>query len=157
MIAVIGCGNANRSDDGAGVAVVQALRQGATRADVRLLDAGTDGMAVMFAARGCATLIVIDCCRTGGEPGAVFEVPGAELEAAHAPSLNLHDFRWDHALHAGRRIFREQFPRDVVVLLIEAGSLALGLDLTAEVAAAVARVRARVEQLIAERPAGAAP
>lgn len=160
MIAVIGCGNPNRSDDGAGVAVVRALRESATaraRPDVRLFDAGTDGMAVMFAARGCSTLIVVDSCRTGGEPGAVFEVPGAELEAAHEPSLNLHGFRWDHALHAGRRIFREAFPKDVVVLLIEARSLELGIGLTGEVAAAATTVCARVEQLIAERPAGPLP
>lgn len=156
MIAVIGCGNPNRSDDGAGVAVIQALRGSAAvraRADVRLLDAGTDGMAVMFAARGCGTLIVVDSCRSGVEPGAVFEVPGAELETAHEPSLNLHGFRWDHALHAGRRIFREQFPQDVVVLLIEAGSLGLGVGLTEAVAAAVRKVCARVEQLIAARAA----
>ena len=155
MIAVIGCGNPNRSDDGAGVAVIQALRESAAlreRADVRLFDAGTDGMAVMFAARGCATLIVIDSCKTGGEPGALFEVPGAELEAPHQPSLNLHDFRWDHALHAGRRIFGDQFPRDVVVLLVEAGSLALGVGLSDPVAAASRRVCSRVEQLIAGRP-----
>ena len=152
VIAVIGCGNTNRSDDGAGVAVIQSLRKTATRADVRLFDAGTDGMSVMFAARGCSTLIVVDCCRTGAEPGAVFEVPGPELEVAHEPSLNLHDFRWDHALHAGRRIFREQFPTDVVVLLIEARSLALGVELSAEVAAAASRVCARVEQLISARP-----
>ena len=155
MIAVIGCGNPNRSDDGAGVAVIQALRESAAlreRTDVRLFDAGTDGMAVMFAARGCATLIVIDSCKTGGEPGALFEVPGAELEAPHQPSLNLHDFRWDHALHAGRRIFGDQFPRDVVVLLVEAGSLALGVGLSDPVAAASRRVCSRVEQLIAGRP-----
>ena len=160
MIAVIGCGNSNRSDDGVGVAVVKALRENATlqaRPDVRLFDAGTDGMAVMFAARGCSTLIVVDCCRTGGPPGAVFEVPGAELEAAHQPSLNLHDFRWDHALHAGRRIFREEFPKDVVVLLVEAGSLALGVGLTDEGAAGAGKVCARVEQLIFQRPAGPLP
>ena len=63
MIAVIGCGNPNRSDDGAGPAVIRALREsaaGLARTDVRLFDAGTDGMAVMFAARGCSTLILID-------------------------------------------------------------------------------------------------
>ena len=87
---------------------------------MQLLDAGTDGMAVMFAARGCRSLIVVDACRSGSEPGAIFEVPGAELEQRYQPTLNLHDFRWDHALHAGRAIFGEEFPDDVVVLLIEA-------------------------------------
>ncbi|WP_244500136.1 hydrogenase maturation protease [Methyloceanibacter superfactus] len=88
MIAVIACGNANRRDDGAGPEVMRALKAGTLGGkgpDVRLLDAGTDGMAVMFAARGCRSLIVIDACRSGSEPGAVFEVPGASCNSATSP------------------------------------------------------------------------
>src|SRR5271156_3153306 len=128
MIVVIGCGNVNRSDDGAGPAVLRALhKRGCMPADVRLLDAGTDGMAVMFAARGCRTLILVDACRSGSPAGAIFEVPGGELEAVHEPALNLHDFRWDHALYAGRRILRDEFPSDVTALLIEADTVNFGV------------------------------
>jgi hydrogenase maturation protease len=155
MIAVIGCGNPNRCDDGAGSEAVRALaaRGLATDPSVRLLDAGTDGMAVMFAARGCRTLIVIDACRSGSDPGAVFEVPGSELEARHQPAINLHDFRWDHALFAGRRIFRDEFPSDVVVLLIEAATVAYGIGLSPSVSAAVAKVVERVAMMIRTRAA----
>ena len=153
MIAVIGCGNLNRSDDGVGSELIRALRaRQIPRPDLRLLDAGTDGMSVMFGARGCSSLIVVDCCRAGGEPGAIFEVPGEELEQAHQPSLNLHDFRWDHALHAGRQIFRDEFPRDVTVLLIQGREFGLGIGLSPEVAAAAERVCSRVEELIAGHP-----
>ncbi len=154
MIAVIACGNSNRRDDGAGPEVMRALRAGPLAGnipDVQLLDAGTDGMAVMFAARGCSSLIVIDACRSGSEPGAIFEVPGSELEQPYRPALNLHDFRWDQALHAGRAIFKEAFPEDVVVLLIEAESVEFGLDLSPSVSAAVGKVASRVEALIRER------
>jgi hydrogenase maturation protease len=159
MIAVIACGNPNRSDDGAGLEVLRALRGSALAAqapEVQFLDAGTDGMAVMFAAKGCNALIVVDACRSGSEPGAVFEVPGAELQQAYEPTLNLHDFRWDHALHVGRVIFKEQFPEDVVVLLIEAESVDLGLGLSPPVSAAVGKVAKRIEALIQERLAEAA-
>jgi hydrogenase maturation protease len=154
MIAVIACGNANRRDDGAGPEVMRALRAGTLGhkgPDVRLLDAGTDGMAVMFAARGCRSLIVVDACRSGSEPGAVFEVPGEELLRRYEPSLNLHDFRWDHALHAGRSIYGEDFPKDVVVLLIEAADVGFGLELSPQVAGAAAKVAARIEELVEER------
>ncbi len=154
MIAVIGCGNPNRSDDGAGPEVLRLLAEDEPVGDgkrVRLLDAGTDGMAVMFAARGCSTLIVVDACRSGSECGAVFEVPGSELEAEPRDSLNLHDFRWDNALFAGRRIFREDFPRDVTVFLIEAGSVDLGIGLSDAVAASARKVAGRIRELIAER------
>src|SRR3954471_9372603 len=80
LIAVIGCGNPNRSDDGIGVEVIGRLAPRAAPL-LTILDAGTDGMAVMFAARGCRTLIVIDACTTGAAPGTLFEVPAAVLAA----------------------------------------------------------------------------
>jgi hydrogenase maturation protease len=149
-IAVLGCGNPNRSDDGVGCEVVRMLRSRAIfqNAQVRLLDAGTDGMGVMFAARGCRSLIVIDACRTGSPAGAIFEVPGAELEARHQPALTLHDFRWDHALFAGRRMFGEGFPARVTVFLIEAATLELGLGLSPPVAEAARNVASRVDTLV---------
>jgi hydrogenase maturation protease len=154
VIVVIGCGNPNRLDDGAGVDVLRLLEARGIGRDtqrVRLLVAGTDGMATMFAARGCRTLIVVDACRSGSEPGAVFEVPGGELEQRYQPSLNLHDFRWDHALFAGKQIFREQFPSDVVVLLIEVQTTEFGIGLSEPVSSAVAKVADRVDGLIRSR------
>lgn len=154
MIVVIGCGNQNRLDDGAGIEVLRMLEARGVAADslkVRLLALGTDGMATMFAARGCRTLIVVDACRSGSEPGAIFEVPGSELEYRYEPSLNLHDFRWDHALFAGRKIFREDFPSDVVVLLIEAHTVELGIGLSPAVSVAVVKVTDRIGALIESR------
>ncbi len=155
MIAVIGCGNTNRRDDGVGSAVLQKLaaRGFGRAAGVSLLDAGTDGLAVMFAARGCRSLIVVDACRSGSEPGAIFELPGEELAAAAPPSFSTHDFRWDHALHAGRRIFGDAFPGDVSVLLIEAADLDFGLGLTSAVEAAADKAAERLETMLRERMA----
>jgi hydrogenase maturation protease len=153
MIAVIGCGNPNRLDDGAGCQVVRALAalDVVNNPSLRLLDAGTDGLAVMFAARGCQTLIVVDACRSGSEPGTVFEVPGIELEQRYRPALNLHDFRWDHALFAGRKILRDSFPTEVVILLIEVETTEYGIGLSPRVQAAVHKVVERVAALIRSR------
>ena len=149
MMAIVGCGNPNRSDDGAGITVVHLLKARILETEhVRIFDAGTDGMAVLFAARGCTSLVIVDACRSGAEPGAVFEVPGSELASDHPPSLNLHDFRWDHAIAAGRKIYGAAFPTDVKVFLIEARSLDLGLTLSAEVEAATQVVAARIATLV---------
>jgi hydrogenase maturation protease len=151
-IAIIGCGNPNRGDDGAGPEVLQLLRSDAAIAggasSVRLLDAGTDGMAVMFAARGCETLIIVDACQSGAESGAVFEVPGDALEQPPRSSFNLHDFRWDHALFAGRQMYREQFPADVRVFLIEAENLGLGIGLSQSVSDAARTVAGRIRDIV---------
>jgi hydrogenase maturation protease len=153
MLTVIGCGNTNRSDDGVGVYVAQSLLswlQAHPHSNVRVFDAGTGGMEVMFQARGATKLIIIDASSTGSEPGAIYEVPGAELSAEREPSYSLHDFRWDHALYAGRRIFREDFPQDVTVFLIEAATLELGLELTPVVQTAAQRVLLRLQEMIAK-------
>ena len=157
MLAIIGCGNTNRSDDGVGVVVAHRLRAlldrlpRQARMPVRILDAGTDGMAVMFEARGAQSLIIVDASTSGAEAGAIFEVPGHALEAPPRESYNLHDFRWDHALYAGRRIYGEAFPCDVMVYLVEAASLELGLTLSPPVAAAADRVVDKIMARIAGR------
>ncbi len=147
-IVVIGCGNPNRSDDGVGPHVIALLRETPLPAPVRLFDAGTDGMAVLYRARGATHLVIVDARIPEGRPGTIHEVPGAVLENPPAPSLNLHDFRWDNALYAGRRIHGDDFPAQVSVLLIEAKSLDLGLSLSPAVAAAAKRVAARIRDMV---------
>ena len=153
MLTIIGCGNANRSDDGVGVYIAQALQarlRAAPHDDVRVFDAGTAGMEVMFQARGSSRLVLIDASNSQSEPGAIFRVPGAQLEMDHEPVFSLHDFRWDHALAAGRKIFREQFPEDVTVYLIEAASLDFGMELSPPVRAAADTVLGLLNQLMDE-------
>jgi hydrogenase maturation protease len=158
MLVVIGCGNLVRCDDGVGVVVAQRVAAAGDPlpGDVRVFDAGTGGMEILFQARGATRLVVVDACRSGADPGAVFEVPGGELESRPPPSLTLHDFRWDHALHAGRRIWKDGFPADVTVFLIEAKTLGYGLELSPEVERAAAIVTARIAALIDARRQAAA-
>lgn len=148
--AVIGCGNLNRSDDAAGVRVVQRLRQlvvqtcGALPLDLTLFDAGTAGMEVMFAARGVQDLVIVDACRSGAAPGSIYQVPAHELVNAPPQSYGLHDFRWDHALYAGQRIYGAAFPTAIQVWLMEVENTDLGLTLTPVMADAVETVAQRL-------------
>lgn len=140
MLAIIGCGNLNRSDDGVGVLVAQHLQRYLIEhpaPNIRVYDCGTGGMEVMFQARGCTELIIIDASCSGSEPGAVFEVPGDELVELPEPGYSLHDFRWHHAIASGRKIFPSEFPLDVTVYLIEAANLDFGWELTPIVEKAV--------------------
>ncbi|WGV26679.1 hydrogenase maturation protease [Halotia branconii] len=133
MLTIIGCGNLNRSDDAVGVIIAQRLQKYLAEnphPNVQVYDCGTAGMEVMFQARGSKQLVIIDASSTNSKPGAVFKVPGEELEALPEPSYSLHDFRWDHALAAGRKIFHNDFPQEVIVYLIEAKNLDLGLELS---------------------------
>jgi hydrogenase maturation protease len=147
MLTIIGCGNLNRNDDAVGVIIAQQLQQFLAdnpHPHVQVYDCGTAGMEVMFQARGSKQLIIIDASSTGSEPGAIFKVPGKELEALPEPSYNLHNFRWDNALAAGRKIFQNDFPDEVTVYLIEAANLDFGLELSPVVQYAAAKVFAEI-------------
>jgi hydrogenase maturation protease len=146
-VVVLGCGNPNRSDDGVGSAVIARLRTFSLPVGVRLFDCGTDGMTAMYRARGATHLVVVDARVPSGNPGAVFEVPGEMLAASPPRGVGLHEFRWDHALYAGRRIWGDAFPPSVTVLLVEAATLEFGLNLSPVVAAAAETVARRVATL----------
>jgi hydrogenase maturation protease len=164
VLTILGCGNPNRRDDGVGVVVAQRLAADLSphqREYVQIIDAGTDGMAVIHKAEGSSALIIIDASRSGSEPGSIFEVPGEELENPPPPSFSLHDFRWDHALYAGRRMLGDSFPREVCVFLIEAADLSFGLELSEPVARAaglvVEQIRRRISASDPDKPPEIAP
>jgi hydrogenase maturation protease len=143
--AIIGCGNTNRSDDGVGPFVINLLKSRPLPNYVTLHDGGTDGMGVMYQARKASHLVLIDARVPNNHPGAIFEVPGEILEAPPPQSYNLHDFRWDHALYAGKKIYGDAFPRFIKVILIEAERLDLGLSLSDKVKKSAQIVAEKIE------------
>jgi hydrogenase maturation protease len=159
MLAIIGCGNPNRQDDGFGSAVIAQLKKLDAQkhwAGVELLDAGCDGAAVIFSARGASALIVVDANKSGSQPGTIYRVPGNETAHAHETGFCLHNFRWDHVLHVARNLFKADFPDDVLVLLVEEDKFGFGPELSPCVVAAleavVARIVARIEASCASEP-----
>jgi hydrogenase maturation protease len=151
-IVVIGCGNPTRSDDGVGCAVIHALqtRRPSLPPHIELIDAGTGGMDVMFKVRDAARVVIVDACRSGSEPGAIFRLPAAEAVSPAPPAHTLHSLRWDHALYAAGRMYGESFLDHVEVMLIEAMSLEFGLELTAPVSHAAHKAALLVEAIVSE-------
>lgn len=153
MLVVIGCGNLARSDDGAGVEVIKRLvEHHGDKPDLKLVDAGTSGMEVMFQVRGASHTIIVDACRSNSDPGAVFHLPGNEATTANEPSFTQHGLRWDHALYAGCRMFGDDFASHTEVYLIEAQSLDFGIGLSTAVTRGVERVVNEIEKQIAASP-----
>ncbi len=147
MLTVIGCGNINRMDDGAGVQAarrINALLDADSRSRVRVIDAGTSGIDAMLEAAGSSALIYIDACISDADPGSVRKLSGAEVGQARHRGVSLHDFRWDHAWRLGRELFKDSFPEDVTVFLVEAESVEFGVELSPAVDAAVDDVVRRI-------------
>jgi hydrogenase maturation protease len=140
---IIGCGNLLRGDDAVGPVLIRHLWEIGLPEGVRCADGGTGGMDVAFQMRGVPEVILIDACRSGSEPGAIFELPGNEVERLPPlTGINAHSFRWDHALAFGRWLLKDEYPKNITVYLIEAAQIELGAPLSIAVEAAMKRLAA---------------
>jgi hydrogenase maturation protease len=127
---IIGCGNSLRGDDAAGPVLVRRLSARA--------DGGTAGMDVAFQMRGVPEVILVDACSSGGDPGAIFELPGREVECLPPlAGVNLHAFRWDHAIAFARWLLKAEYPASVTAYLIEGANFEPGGTLSPAVDRAV--------------------
>ncbi|MCB0995662.1 MAG: hydrogenase maturation protease [Acidimicrobiales bacterium] len=141
MNLVIGCGNLLRGDDAVGPVLVRRLLDRGLPDGCEVADGGTSGMDVAFRMRGADRVILVDACTTGNEPGSIFRMLGSDVEELpDLATLNLHSFRWDHALAFARWLLKDEYPTDVVVYLVEAGGLEFGAPLTPAADAATDRV-----------------
>lgn len=154
MILIIGCGNLLRGDDGVGPILIRHLWEIGLPEGVRCADGGTGGMDVAFQMRGAEKVILIDACQSGSDPGAIFKVPGAELEnLPPLTGIHLHAFRWDHALAFARWLLKDEYPRDITVYLIEAENIGFGADLSPRVRVAMEKLaRLLLDDLAQENP-----
>lgn len=153
-VLIVGCGNLLRGDDAAGPVAVRRLWDAGLPPGVRCADGGTGGMDVAFQMRGVPSVVLIDACSSGSEPGSIFEVPGSEVEQLPPlTGIHLHAFRWDHALAFARWLLKDEYPKDVTVFLIEAEKTGMGDGLTPAVDAAVNKVVTLLLERFAEVPA----
>jgi hydrogenase maturation protease len=135
---VIGCGNPLRGDDAVGPVLVRRLLERGLPDGFEVADAGTSGMDVAFRMRGAARVVLVDAATSGGAPGTLYRMAGSDVEnLPELGTLNLHSFRWDHALAFGHWLLKDEYPDDVVVFLIEAGGFEFGEPLTPAVEAAL--------------------
>ena len=141
MTLVIGCGNLLRGDDAVGPTLVRRLLERGLPPGMEVADGGTSGMDVAFRMRGADLVVLVDAATTGGAPGTLYRLAGQEVESLPPlEGLNLHSFRWDHALAFGHWLLKDDYPRQVVVYLIEAESLELGAPLSASVESTMLRL-----------------
>ncbi|MHB8244171.1 MAG: hydrogenase maturation protease [Acidimicrobiales bacterium] len=138
MTLIIGCGNLLRGDDALGPVLVRRLLDRGLPDGVEVADGGTSGMDVAFRMRGAGQVVLVDAAATGGEPGTLYRLTGADVESLPPlEGINLHSFRWDHALAFGRWLLKDEYPNDIVVYLIEAGGFEFGAPLTPAVESAM--------------------
>ena len=145
---VIGIGNPDRGDDGAGRAVVQRLR-GRLPDDVVLVEQGGETTALLASIEGAGAAFLVDACVSGAAPGTIRRLDAAATALPPGLGLSSHGLGLAEAVELARLLGR--LPPRCIVYAIEGGSFALGAPLSPPVAQAVAEVAARLAAEIAGR------
>ena len=150
---VIGIGNADRGDDGAGTAVTALLRGRALPPSVRVVDTDGDPARLLDAWDGADGAIVIDATHSHVAP--VGHVHRLAAGAASTPAIatgtaTSHGLGPGDALALGAVL--DRLPRWVLVLAIEGERFGFGDDLSPEVHRAVAAVADDIQAMVEALP-----
>jgi hydrogenase maturation protease len=143
-VKVIGVGNRWRSDDAAGLEVVERLR-GELPEDVELLDREGEPTVLIGDWEDADVVWLVDAVSSGAPPGTLHRIDVARQELP--PELfraSTHHLGLAEAVELARALGR--LPERVVFHGIEGGSFDAGEGLTAEVGDAVARVAQAVRE-----------
>jgi hydrogenase maturation protease len=141
---VVGVGNELRGDDAVGLAVARRLR-GRLPDVVELVECEQEPSRLLDAWAGADVAFVVDAAGSGGEPGTIFRFDAsAEPVPARVFRSSTHAFGVGEAVELARALGR--LPERIVVYGVEGSDFTAGAPLSAEVAAAVELVAARVEE-----------
>jgi len=143
---VIGLGSVLRRDDGVGVHLVRALARENWPPSVRIVEAGTPGLALVDFLEGAGRVVLIDACELGSAPGTVriFSPEEVRARSEDAP-LSVHQADVLGALRLARAVGLEV---PVTLVGVQPGSLEPGTELSPHLAAALPEVLTRIRNLL---------
>lgn len=147
-VIVLGLGNVLCTDDGAGVAALHQFRRGYDAPGVQCLDGGTLGLSLLPQLEGAEQLFLLDAVLADAPPGTLVRLEGDEVGPAVYARLSPHQIGVSDLLDGARLLGR--YPTRVVLLGVVPASIALGIERTAAVRAALPDlVRLLVDELVA--------
>ncbi len=147
-VAVLGMGNLIYSDDGAGLRALRQLEKDpALPAGVDIVDGSAAGLPVVNLIENAERLLILDAVHVGAVPGTVVRLDDSDLKeisgGAHVHELGVSD------LISALRLMGKM-PRQMVLLGIQADSIALGTELTPAVESGLPRLVSESLSLLAE-------
>jgi hydrogenase maturation protease len=146
-IAVVGIGNNLLQDDGAGVHALQHFESHFPDENVKCLDAGTVGLALMDRVSNLDGLVAVDAMRLGKPPGTITVLQGEEMDAHlrnHHGSV--HELGLSDILDALRLC--GDLPANRALVGIEPEQMDWGTEPTEKVAAAIPDAAERIRDLV---------
>ncbi len=152
-IAILGFGNPVREDDGAGIHVIELLKEAlGSNPQIAIYDMGTAAFEVLFRLQAHEHIIIVDAVINSGEaPGTIFRLPAHAIEAhiQDDPLVFLHQLKWDQALSYTKKILGDTFEqKQIDVWLIAIEHTRFNLEMSPTIRTACKRVAQHImEQL----------
>lgn len=135
-IVVLGIGNILLTDEGVGVRTIEALeRDYVLPPEVEVIDGGTCGMEMLEQLENLGGLIVVDCVRCNQPPATPVLLKGDDVPVFFKTKLSPHQVSLSDVLASLE--FTGRAPKSIAIVGMQPVSMALGLDLSPEVAAKV--------------------
>jgi hydrogenase maturation protease len=131
---IIGCGNRDRGDDGAGVMVAERLRELGVKAEICTGEA----LALIEAWNAADDVVVVDAVVTGGPAGKVWLWDNGQVATQPKLSVSTHGFGVAEAIKLARTL--DLLPKRLRVFGIEGRRFDFGNEISPEVMCAVDEV-----------------
>jgi hydrogenase maturation protease len=131
---VIGCGNADRGDDAAGILVARRLRE--LGIDAR--EHTGDGLALIESWSGAERVILVDTVVTGAPPGTIRGWLGADAALIREKSASTHGFGVAEGIELARVLHR--MPASLTIYGIEGRMFERGAQASPEVLESVEKL-----------------
>lgn len=149
---VIGIGNSLLTDDGAGVHVIEQLRDAGLPDHVELLDGGTLGFALLEIVEAAERLIVVDAAQLDAEPGTVEVFRDREMDVylTSCKRSSVHEVNLLDIMSAAR--FRGLMPGHYALVGIQPASMDWGSEPTEAVARGVAEAARIITAMVDAEP-----
>lgn len=149
---ILGCGNRDRGDDGAGVLVAERLRDLGLNARI----CSGQALELIDAWKAADDVIIVDAVMTRGPAGKVWLRDGEQLTLPETLSLSSHGFGIAEGIRLARIL--GCLPKRLRVFGIEVSRIELGSALSPEVMCAVKEVVAHItEASQTEASSGSSP
>jgi len=139
----MGVGNTLLKDDGIGIHVTKALTP---RADFKIIDGGTIGLALLPEIEDADAVIIVDASEIGEPPGSMRVFRNQEIDQQlSGKKKTVHEVALADLFSAAA--IRGQCPAERALIAIQPASTDWGLEPTPEVAAAIPRACAAVNNI----------
>ncbi|OEF96493.1 hypothetical protein BHF68_07505 [Desulfuribacillus alkaliarsenatis] len=148
QVIAMGIGNILCSDEGIGVKAIYKLMEKEWKEEIELVDGACDGLKLLDQVERADRLLVIDAINADEEPGTIVQLEDEEVPAFSGMRLSVHQGSFHELL--GLAKFRDRFPKKLILLGVQPGSLEWGTELSDAVQEKLPEIVERAEAILRE-------